>query len=244
MAIVISPGFQSTVADNPDDFAAGLLTPSRHNLACTITGLTANALLSSDGTDLTQDATNLLYTTASGPRLQVGSGSTTLTGLIAGYSSVSGYAAIWPTGVTPSSANYVFLSEAGGGDTRVNGASVTLFAGNVSKLQVANTNGLGASITAGTATTDVNALSATQTLNAGAVNFTHEKHVVTEGASGTGAATSLLDYQYGTSGAETTQFKVRKDGLITTGGTACVASFGPAAVASITVKNGLITAIS
>jgi hypothetical protein len=33
-------------------------------------------------------------------------------------------------------------------------------------------------------------------------------------------------------------------GTLSTGGVACVATFGPAAVASITVKNGLITAIS
>ena len=45
MAIEIKPGFISSVADNPTDFANGLLTPSRHNLPCTLSGLTAGQLL-------------------------------------------------------------------------------------------------------------------------------------------------------------------------------------------------------
>lgn len=44
--------------------------------------------------------------------LQVGSGSTTSAGLIAGYQGVSGYGAIWSTGVTPSTANFALAANA------------------------------------------------------------------------------------------------------------------------------------
>jgi len=80
MAIEIKPGFISTVADNPTDFANGLLTPSRHNLPCTISGLTPGQLLVPDSATsltsyagLTFDGTTLALaagtlTTAIGPQ--------------------------------------------------------------------------------------------------------------------------------------------------------------------------------
>lgn len=50
--------------------------------------------------------------------VQIGSGSTTSTGWYLGYAGFSGFASIWPTSVTPTSANYVF--NAGGAETTIN----------------------------------------------------------------------------------------------------------------------------
>lgn len=191
---------------------------------------------------------NLLYTETSGPRLQVGSGSGTSAGWYAGYYGSSGYAALWNTGVTPGLANFTLasastatvLSSPNSGTVEIQkggGTRVALFGGTSSGTAAA---GAGLTVTAGTATTDVQALSATQTWNAGGVTFTAWKLVVTNTASAAGSL--LADLQTAGGGS---MFSVRaSDGLITTGGTAGVASYGPAAVASITVKNGIITAIS
>src|SRR5678816_596158 len=70
-------------------------------------GLGTNALLYSTGaTALAQDATNLLYTTASGPLLQVGSSNGTSAGLIIGYGQTSGVGGLFWTGAAPSTTNY------------------------------------------------------------------------------------------------------------------------------------------
>lgn len=82
-------------------------------------------------------------------------------------------------------------------------------------LAAGGTAGKALTLTAGTATTDLNALSITQTMNGGAgVNHTGSKWTFTEGASGTGSGTLLLDILYGTSGAEASVFSVNKIGTI------------------------------
>ena len=78
------------------------------------------------------------------------------------------------------------------------------------------TAGHGLVMAAGTATTDVNALNITQTMNAAAVAFTGSKWTFTEGASGTAAGTLLLNILYGTSGAEVSQLSLAKTGLLVT----------------------------
>lgn len=50
-------------------------------------------------------------TLTAGKILTIGSGSGTSAGLIAGYLGVSGYGAIWSTGVTPSTTNYAYASN-------------------------------------------------------------------------------------------------------------------------------------
>jgi len=75
-----------------------------------------------------------------GGRLQVGSGSTTSAGLIAGYLGSSGYGAIWSTGVTPSSSNYSFASN--GSITAFSGSSnANLNVNSVARVS-ANTTGV------------------------------------------------------------------------------------------------------
>ena len=74
--------------------------------------------------------------------------------------------------------------------------------------------GQGLLLQVGTATTDVNALSITQTMNAAAVAFTGSKWTFTEGASGTAAGTLLFDILYGTIGAEASKFSVSKAGVV------------------------------
>ena len=142
----------------------------------------------------------------------------------------------------------LFVGVGGSGNAVFNtsgtSAHIALTPNSTTKATLYATAGRGLELIAGTATTDVNALSVAQTMNAAAVAFTGWKGTFTEGASGTAAGTKLINLLYGTSGAESTQFAVSKTGLITTGGTDGVASFGPALPTSITVKNGIITAIS
>lgn len=118
------------------------------------------------------------------------------------------------------------------------GADLRLICDSATKATLYNTAGRGFEVAAGAATTDVNAGAWAQTWNNAGVAFTGLKASITSTASAAGSL--VMDLQVGGS----SMFSVRKDGLVTTGGTAGVASFGPAAVASITVKNGIITAIS
>ena len=78
-------------------------------------------------------------TIANGKTLQVGSGSTTSAGLIAGYLGVSGYGALWSTGVTPSTTNYAFTANAN--DSLLNaGTTTALGIGGTLKLTVTSSN--------------------------------------------------------------------------------------------------------
>ena len=93
--------------------------------------------------------------------------------------------------------------------------------------------GTGLYLAAGTATTDVNLLLGTMTMNAAAVNFTGAKLTFTEGASGTGATTKLLDILYGTSGAEGSKFAIYKTGTVqAANGATATPSYAGANIAS------------
>jgi len=77
------------------------------------------------------------------------------------------------------------------------------------------TAGRGPSITAGTATTDVQALSATQTWNASGVTFTGIKYTITDTAS---AAGSLAMQILGGASGTTNLLQVNKSGAVLSGG--------------------------
>lgn len=109
-------------------------------------------------------------------------------------------------------------------------------------LQLGATAGLGLAIVAGTATTDVNALSITQTWNASGVTFVGKDINITNTASAAGA----LIERWRVGG--TVMASLSKAGLYdavaySVGGTAG-ADFGPGLPTSITVVKGIITAIS
>lgn len=188
----------------------------------------------------------------SGPFLQVGSSSTTSVGGAIGYSQFSGYGNLWlgaySGGSVPTTGN--FSLQANASDLRVNAPSVTgkidfAIGNSVIKITQVGTAGAGPAITAGTATTDVNATSVTQTWNAAGVTFTHERHVITDTASAAGSL--AVQYLGGAAGA-TNLFKVSKAGLVDAPAYAVAggagASFGPGLPTSITVVNGIVTAIS
>jgi hypothetical protein len=254
MAIEIKPAFQSAIADDPAALAAGEVTPSRWNAALAWSGLTAGQIpYPSSATALT-DSANLTYSEASGPRLQVGSGSTTTQGWIFGYEGTnSGYSAMWRTGITPSASNYAIRYTNGALALNAEGAggSVDLSVNNATVVYCdsvglhSRTAGKGIVIPAGTATTDVNALSVTQTWNAAGVAFTGWRFTITDTASAAGAlAMQILGGASGT----TSLFKVTKGGKVdapayAVNGTDGLASFN-GAVTNITVVNGIVTAAS
>ena len=95
----------------------------------------------------------------------------------------------------------------------------------------ADTAGLGPLIAAGTATTDVNALSVTQTWNAAGVAFEGAKIAITDTASAAGA---LAFQVLGGASATTNLFNVDKNGSITIPGTGTAAAW----VATSYVKVG------
>ena len=119
-----------------------------------------------------------------------------MTGFILGsFDNAGTQSALWHSGDTPSGTNYRLYSQTAG-PTYINSVDeVGIRINNSSKFLQVSTAGAGPSITAGTATADVNALSVTQTWNAAGVTFTANKTNVTNTAS---AAGSLLeDWQIG-----------------------------------------------
>ena len=121
---------------------------------------------------------------------------------------------LWNSTVTPSSSNFTLYDDVT--NTIVNGsANVYLRVGNSSiqnQLSISNVAGAGPSITAGTATTDVNALSLTQTWNAAGVAFTGLKFTITDTASAAGAlAMQILGGASGT----TNLMSLSKGGFLT-----------------------------
>ncbi len=214
-----------------------------------VTGGGANRVLYEDASQNLAASASLLYSDTgsfgSGPQLQVGSGATTAAGWKFGTLS-SAVPAMWPTNVTASGTNYVFAYTAtAGGTVILNGAgAVSLSPNNVEKMSVAAVAGQGPLITAGTAGTDVAALSVTRTNNNAAV-ATGVKFAFTD----TTSAAGFLPFQVlGGAAAATNLLSVSKAGLVdapayAAGGSAGV-DFGPAAVASITVKKGIVIAIS
>lgn len=141
-----------------------------------------------------------------------GVGATTNAGWVLGYGGTSGWSAIYPSTAIPGSNTYSLLYDGsqqiynypnGSGST---GSHMFSFANQGARFTIGGTAGLGPSITAGTATTDVNALSLTQTWNNAAVTFTGIKSNVTDTASN--AASLLMDLRVGGS----SKFKVDKLG--------------------------------
>lgn len=157
------------------------------------------------------DATSSLSYSTSTARLTIGSSTGNTAGVIIGYEGTTpGYSAIWSTGVTPTNANYGIRFLGGGSpSTQVNGvANLGLAINNTTKMMFDNTAGHGGDITAGTATTDVQALSTTQTWNNAAVKFTGIKSTITDTASL--ASSTFLDLLVGASST----LSIRKDGAI------------------------------
>ncbi len=148
-----------------------------------VTGGGVNMVLYEDASQNLAASANFIYTETSGPRLQVGSGATTSAGWVLGYGASSSVSEIWSTSIAPSTTNYSFASVAGqttiinGTDT--GGGSVQIRMDGGLRFSQGGTAGLGPAITAGTATTDVNALSITQTWNNAGVAFTGIKATFT-----------------------------------------------------------------
>lgn len=141
-----------------------------------------------------------------------GVGATTNAGWIAGYFGTSGTGALWTSAVTPDVANYAMRSD--GGTTIVNASlngtiGFRIANSPVAYLRQTGSAGEGLSVTAGTATTDVNALNITQTWNDAAVTFTGIKSNVTDTASN--SASLLMDLRVGGN----SKFTVGKGGAVT-----------------------------
>lgn len=163
MALVRKAGFTSAIATNPDDTAAGNLTPARYNLAHVLTGAVSggipygtstttedySAILAQYGVVVGGGAGEAPATSASltysdtasinsGPLLTVGSGATSATALKAG-NYASGYGGIWAGAITPSANNYALV--AGASLTEINapsGGSVVLGVNNGTTATVTN----------------------------------------------------------------------------------------------------------
>ena len=179
-----------------------------------------------------------------------GTGATTNAGWVLGYAAASGQAGIWPSaaGGTFDGTNYALWNN-GAGTTNIQGGiggagTLQLLANQSLKMAFAITAGAGPSITAGTATTDVAALSVTRTNNDAAV-ATGVKFTFTDTSSAAGF--KALQILGGASGT-TNLISVSKAGLVdapaysVAGGAG--ADFGPGLPTSITVVKGIVTAIS
>lgn len=196
---------------------AGVINVTTAGTAKLALGTTGMGLISSyrliwtNGIDPTTGS-DLFLSRYAAKRLMIsgdGGGAGANAGIIAGYLGVSGYGALWSsTTVTPGSGNYLIGGNAT--DTVINtpGATgiINIQAGNVTRMLINNTAGSGPTITAGTATTDVNALSLTQTWNA-AVAFNAIDLNVTNTSSAAGA--NLMRLRIGGTAA----FTVGKDNL-------------------------------
>ena len=138
-----------------------------------------------------------------------GTGATTNAGWILGYFGGSGESGLWSSTVTPSSSNYLLYSNSTGASVFVNAASGGSIGFATGGTQRALLNPSGLAITPATATTDVNALSVTQTWNNAAVNFTGIKLDVTSTADG--ASSLLMDLRDDAA----SKFSVTKAGDVT-----------------------------
>ena len=176
----------SLVAVTPDD-PAYEIRPSHWNENHVPAGADVGGIPYCPTATTETTSANLTYTETSGPRLQVGSGTGTSAGWVLGYSGATGNAILWNT--NGGDTNTAFTLKSDGNSTYLNAPASTLAlrTANTTKLSILITAGYGASITAGTATTDVQALSATQTWNAAGVTFTGIKYTITDTASAAGS---------------------------------------------------------
>lgn len=117
--------------------------------------------LKANDANLTYDATNI--------RLTVGTGSGAAAGWTLG-NGANGYGFIWGTAVgTLSGTNYSLYADATTTELNSPSSPLILSVANVTKVSISGTAGAGPAITAGTAVTDVAALSITRTNNNAAV---------------------------------------------------------------------------
>ena len=127
-----------------------------------------------------------------------GTGATTNAGVIVGYAGASNTWALGGCNAAPSTTEYAIQ---GRGDNSILYLRATndfrIVDGAGLKLQLVGTAGSGPLITAGTATTDVNALSLTQTWNGGAVAFRGIRQVITSTARAAGSLDLSLERSTG-----------------------------------------------
>ena len=158
-----------------------------------VAGGTANSVLFIGTGGVLDESTSFTYDDSTF-RMTVGTGSGTSTGWTLGYYGASGYAGLWTTVSAPTSGNFVLASN--NTDTLLNaptGSGNLLFNfANTTKATIFGTTGAGITLAAGTATTDVNAFSLTQTWNA-AVAFTMDKANATATSATNGSA--VIDRQ-------------------------------------------------
>lgn len=220
--------------------------PSDWNEAHSVSGANVGGIPYCPTATTETTSANLLYTETSGPRLVVGSGTGTSTGLEIGYTGSSGWGGIWGIGVATKNLNAAsFYTQQNGSVTGIQAsASVDIAIAGTTRIQQVSAAGAGPTFTMGTATTDVG-LRATQTWNASGVTFTGIKYTITDTAS---AAGSLAMQILGGASGTTSLFKVTKGGKVdapayAVGGTDGLASFN-GAVTNLTVVNGIVTAAS
>ena len=199
----------AAVADASFSAAGATNWNAGHN----ITGL-ANAVAFFDSAGALADSALLTFDPTT-KRLTVGTGSGASIGLVLGNHSNAGYGAIWSTGVVADENNYSLAI--GINDTYLkstsSSGSLNFYNGVTAKASITGTAGSGFYITAGTAITDVNALSLTQTWNAAGVAFTGLKFTITDTAS---AASALAMQILGGASGTTNLFKIDKAGGLTT----------------------------
>ena len=158
-----------------------------------IVGGTANSVLFIGSGGVLDESTSLTYNDSTF-RLSVGTGSGASTGWTLGYYGSTGISALWSTAVTLNGDTYSLRTTTT--DTFLNAPVSTgvlrfRFA-DIEKASISGTAGAGMTVAAGTATTDVNALSLTQTWNA-AVAFTMDKANATATSATNGSA--VIDRQ-------------------------------------------------
>jgi hypothetical protein len=149
-------------------------------------GLTAGQILYADSTSSLTSNVNLVFSDAVN-RLSVGAGGGATQGWVIG-NNTPGQGSIWPTEVTPTAANF-WVSYANGAAYYQVVSNHVFRAGSgfPDKFTITSGAGVGPSITAGTAATDVNALSITQTWNNAAVTFTGLRFTITDTSSAAGS---------------------------------------------------------
>ena len=207
----------TTLADTTFSVAGAAAWNAGHSVA----GGTAGSILYVGGTGaLAEDNANLKFSTASGPRVQIGSTGTSA-GLVLGYYGSSGFGAIWASTLTPTTSNYsLFVSSTETYLQAPNGL-VNINAGSRTVGTFWNTLGRGLELKAGAAASDVQALSVTQTWNNAAISFTGNKFSVTDTAS---AAGSLHSAWFGGAAAATPLMSLGKTGVLTLGDGAATGS--------------------
>ena len=225
--------------------AAHTVTGSALAIGDAVSGGTATRLLYVDGSGNLGESANLTFVDST-KLLSVGTGSGTSAGWQLGYGTSSGYSGLWSTVATADTNDYVLLVA--GGQTYLGGGTANTINispnGTVDKVTHVATSGAGPSITAGTATTDVAALSLTRTNNDAAV-ATGVKWTFTD----TTSAAGFLPFQIlGGAAGTTNLLKVSKAGLLDAPAYAVNGGAGASGtgtvISAITVVNGIVTAIT